>query len=47
MRLVGDEAQAAKPIVRIPSLVDDGSVQELPVKTNPTVFVIPGVEGRN
>ncbi|XP_065219793.1 fatty acid synthase isoform X2 [Planococcus citri] len=45
MRLVSDETKAAKPIVRIPSLADDGSTQEVSTRTNPTVFVIPGVEG--
>ena len=45
MRLVSDETKAAKPIVRISSLADDGSTQELPLKSSPTVFVIPGVEG--
>lgn len=45
MRLVSDEIKASKPIVRIPSLTDDGSTQEVSIRTNPTVFVIPGVEG--
>lgn len=45
MRLVGDEEQASKPIVRLPSLVNEGSTEELSTDTCPTVFVIPGIEG--
>lgn len=46
MRLIGDESQASKPIVRIPSLLDNGSTVEVPVQKCPTVFVLPGVEGK-
>ena len=46
MRLIGDEAQAAKPILRIPSLYQAGSTVEVPVQDHPTVFVLPGVEGK-
>ena len=45
MRLIGDEAQAVKPIVRIASLYENGSTVEVPVQHHPSVFVLPGVEG--
>ena len=47
MRLIGDEEQASKPIVRIASLYENGSTIEVSVHDHPTVFVFPGVEGRN
>lgn len=46
MRVVGDEQQASKPIVRMPSLADNGSTEEVPVPQRPTIFVLPGVEGK-
>ncbi len=45
MRVVGDEHLSSKPIVRMPSLADNGSMEEVTVQTHPTIFILPGVEG--
>jgi len=45
MRLIGDESQASQPIVRIPSLYENGSTVEVPIQHHPTIFVLPGIEG--
>lgn len=44
LRVIGDEFSSGQPVVRLPSLVNDGSVIE-ELSTNETVFMIPGVEG--
>ena len=44
--LSSDEIKAAKPVVRIPSLADNGSIEENNICTNRTVFIIPGIEGK-
>ncbi|VVC31224.1 Thioesterase,Alpha/Beta hydrolase fold [Cinara cedri] len=45
IRAVGDEKSAYYPVVRIPSLYEDGSTVEEPLTNHCTIFVIPGLEG--
>lgn len=45
MRVISDEIQASKPIVRIPSLLDNGDTVEVTPQKRPTIFIVPGVEG--
>lgn len=45
IRAIGDESNVYKSIVRIPSLCDDGSTIEQPTSIQPTLFVLPGLEG--
>lgn len=45
MRTIGDEISASKPVLRLPSLKNNGSTVEEPVGNNNTVFMIPGIEG--
>lgn len=45
IRVIGDELTAGLPVVRLPSLIGDGSVIEEFGGSHPTCFLIPGVEG--
>jgi NADPH:quinone reductase and related Zn-dependent oxidoreductases len=45
MRTIGDEILANKPVIRLPSLKNNGSTVEEPVGNNNTIFMVPGIEG--
>lgn len=45
IRAIGDESLAYHPLLRIPSLCEDGSTVEQPTTVQRTLFVIPGLEG--
>lgn len=40
-----DERHASLPVVRLPSILENGSIVEVPIDKVPTVFMIPGMEG--
>lgn len=45
MNLTIDERHASLPVVRLPSILENGSIVEVPIDKVPTVFMIPGMEG--
>jgi fatty acid synthase len=45
LRVLGDEASAAQPVVRLPSATGTGADVEDEVKAGPVLFMLPGVEG--
>jgi hypothetical protein len=45
LRVIGDEASAAQPVVRLPSASGAGADVEDEVKAGPILFMLPGVEG--
>jgi hypothetical protein len=45
LRVIGDEASTAQPVVRLPSASGAGADIEDEVKAGPILFMLPGVEG--
>jgi hypothetical protein len=45
LRVIGNEASAAQPVVRLPSATGTGVDVEDEVKAGPVLFMLPGVEG--
>lgn len=46
LRVIGDEILTGEPIIRLPSLHNDGSTVEEITSNDDLVFLIPGVEGK-
>jgi hypothetical protein len=44
LRVIGDEATAARPVVRLPSATAVGADIEDETKAGPVLFMLPGVE---
>jgi hypothetical protein len=45
LHVIGDEATAAQPVVRLPSATGVGADIEDEAKAGPVLFMVPGVEG--